>query len=176
MAPNCQSTVAHVCKQEKAHLTAVFLIEYSFFCSVLTCLAFIVPCHYIWLYYLSPVDDHLFKQYQFGCIAVAVSCVIEQIAEVPSFVTQINCKLRLRIVLDCIHLTVRSVIFIYLVVNNPDRAIEAFATAQIVSSIVFTLGFYGYYYVNIGSRKEDGASTLVLQHFSQLFPFFKNKV
>lgn len=142
----------------------------------MTCLAFIVPCHYIWLYYLSPVDAHLFKQYQFGCIAVAVSCVIEQIAEVPAFVTQINCKLKLRILLDCIHLTVRSVIFIYFVVHNPDQAIAAFATAQIVSSIVFTSGFYGYYYVNIGPKKKEEAPTIVLHNFSELFPFFRNKV
>lgn len=162
-----------VVRQHEAHFLMTFLL--FLLCSVIVCALFAIPSHHIWLYYLSPVGNALFSQYKFGCMAVIISCIIEQLAEVPSFITQVNCKLKLRVVLDCVHLTVRSVVFVYLIRSDPTNAITAFAVAQIVSSIVFTLGFYGYYYLTIGEKNEV-AQTIALKRFADLFPFFGNQV
>lgn len=142
---------------------------------VVSCAIFIVPCHYIWLYYLSPVDDHLFEQYRFGCVAVALSCIIELLAEVPSFVAQVNCELKLKVALDCIHLTVRSVIFVYLIKSSPADAIRAFGIAQIVSVSVFVTCFYCYYYASIRSKKQTDR-TIALLSIHDMFPFLRNEV
>lgn len=146
-----------------------------FNCRVILCLLFIVPCIHIWLSFLPTVGDALFEQYKFGCLAVAVSCVIEQIAEVPTFITQVNCKIRVRVLMDCIHLTVRSVVFICLVKTAPELAIQAFGIAQITSAVVFTLGFYGYYYRNI-SANADPTQTISLTRFRDMFPSFRQQV
>lgn len=180
MATDSQSIVANVCVKSSGWTSIRHHVEYCieilhFYYRVISCALFIIPSHYIWLHYLSPVGDRLFPQYQFGCMAVSVSCIIEQIAEVPSFITQVNCKLKLRVLLDCIHLTVRSIIFIYLVKSDPANAIVAFGIAQVISSIVFTSGSYGYYYTTIGKTKEDG-QTIILKRFVDMFPFFRNEV
>lgn len=143
--------------------------------SVAFCLLFIPPCTYIWLSHLPTVGDALYDQYKFGCLAVALSCVIEQIAEVPTFITQVNCKIRVRVVMDCIHLTVRSVVFIYLVRAAPELAIRAFGVAQLTSAVVFTLGFYGYYYHNIATNVKE-TKTIALTKFQDMFPSWSQQV
>ncbi|XP_004535099.1 protein RFT1 homolog [Ceratitis capitata] len=124
-----------------------------------TCVIICIPCVYIWLHLLSPVDEKFHAQYQFACYAMALSCVIELCAEAPSFVTQVFCFVRLRIVLNTLHILVRSAVFLWIVINDKSVAINAFAIAQLMSAATIILGNYGFFYfyiwrINQNKEKE----------------------
>ncbi|XP_011179901.1 protein RFT1 homolog isoform X1 [Zeugodacus cucurbitae] len=140
-----------------------------------TCIVICIPCVYIWLHLLSPVDDQYKLQYQFGCYAMALSCIVELCAEAPSFVTQVFCFVRVRIVLNTLHILVRSAVFLWIVINDKSVAINAFAIAQLMSTATIIFGNYGFFYfyirrLNQQKQQLDKKST---SNDMQDFPFTK---
>lgn len=125
------------------------LFSSLYFRSVPICVIFSGPCMYIWLNFWSSVDEDIYDQYKFGCISIVVSCIIEVLVETPVFVAQVFCFVKFRVVLDTLHIFVRSTIFIWLILRDPKQAIFAFSIAQIGSTIVYFLGYYGYFYYYI---------------------------
>lgn len=122
------------------------------------CCAFSGPCLYIWLNFGSPVDAELYDQYKFGCICIVVSSIIELLAEVPVFVAQVFCFVKLRVILDTLNIFVRSVIFIVLVIHDPKRAIFAFSIAQVGSTVAFVIGYFIYFmHYTANAKKAKGA-------------------
>ncbi|XP_067641789.1 man(5)GlcNAc(2)-PP-dolichol translocation protein RFT1 isoform X2 [Eurosta solidaginis] len=117
--------------------------------TVPTCIVICLPCVYIWLHMLTPVEEKFTAQYRFGCYAMAWSCVIELCAEAPNFVSQVFCFVRLRIVLSTFHILVRSAVFLWIVINDKSAAIHAFAMAQLISTITIIIGNYGFFYIYI---------------------------
>lgn len=124
-------------------------ILFSYFSSVPICIAISVPCVYIWLNWLSAVDTVFASQYNFACYAVALSCVIELCAEAPVFVSQVFCFVKLKVVLNTLHIFVRSVVFLWIVLGNSSVAIYAFAVAQLVSGITILVSHYGFFFYYI---------------------------
>lgn len=118
--------------------------------SVPICMALCVPCLYIWLNWLSAVDAPYGEQYEFACYAVAISCVLELVAESAVFVAQVFCFVKLKIVLNTLHIFVRSIIFLWIVTGDRSAAINAFAIAQLASAVTIVVGQYGFfqYYIN----------------------------
>ncbi|XP_070496032.1 man(5)GlcNAc(2)-PP-dolichol translocation protein RFT1 [Chironomus tepperi] len=108
-----------------------------------------IPCLYVWLNVLSPVGDEYQSAYKFGCYAMVLSCIFELTAEAPAFVAQVFCFVKLKVVLDTLHIFVRSVVFIILVLNNKNIAIYAFGIAQFTSCLVIIGGNYGFFKVYI---------------------------
>lgn len=84
---------------------------------------------------------------------MTISCIIETVAEVPVFIAQVFCFVKLKVVLDTLHIFVRSVLFIWFVLRDPNNAIYAFSIAQVGSTIAFLIGYYGYFYYYIGKSK-----------------------
>lgn len=124
-----------------------------FICSVLLCILISGPFLYIWLNWLSTVGDDLYDDYKFGCIGIIVSCIIEVIAEPPVFVAQVFCFVKLKVVLDTLHIFVRSTLFVWLVLRDPSHAIYAFGVAQVGSSITFLIGNYAFFCYYIARQK-----------------------
>lgn len=119
------------------------------------CTALSIPCLYIWLNLLSPVENHLWTQYKFGCLAMTISCILELCAEAPLFIAQVFCFVKLKVVLDTLHIFVRSVVFIGIVLKNPDIAIYAFGIAQLASIFAIVVGYYAYFYTYISKKDDD---------------------
>lgn len=113
-----------------------------------------MPCLYIWLNWLSSVDDEYFTQYRFGCYAIAFSCVLELCAEAPVFVSQVFCFVKLKVVLNTVHIMVRSVLFVITVLVNKDVAIYAFGIAQVASILTLIIGHYSFFYRYIGDLQK----------------------
>lgn len=113
------------------------------------CTLLCIPCTYIWLHWLSPVEEHYASQYQFACYAVAISCILELCAEAVVFLTQVFCFVKLKIILNTLHILVRSIIFLYIVISNRSEAINAFAIAQLTSALTIIIGHYAFFYVYI---------------------------
>lgn len=140
----------------------------SSFSRVPICIAISIPCVYIWLNWLSSVDSDLASQYRFACYAVALSCVIELCAEAPVFIGQVFCFVKLKVILNTLHIFVRSVIFLWIVIGNPSVAIYAFGIAQLVSAVTILVSHYGFfaYYIKLfedykKSRKDKETSTKI---------------
>lgn len=130
-------------------------MNYYFFLARLPiCCAFSGPCLYVWLNFGSPVDAELYDQYKFGCICIVVSSIIELLAEVPVFVAQVFCFVKLRVILDTLNIFVRSVIFIFMVVRDPKRAIFAFSIAQVGSTVTFVIGYFIYFMIYTGNANN----------------------
>lgn len=100
---------------------------------------------YLWLYWLTAVDNVYAAQYSFACYAVALSCVIELCAEAPVFTIQVFCFVKLKVILNTLHIFVRSVVFLWIVLGNRSVAIYAFAVAQLVSAVTILLSHYGFF-------------------------------
>lgn len=99
---------------------------------------------------MSAVDTPFGAQYEFACYAVALSCVLELIAEPAVLVSQVFCFVKLKIVLNTLHIFVRSIIFLWIVTGDGSAAINAFAIAQLASAVTIVVGQYGFlhYYIN----------------------------
>lgn len=70
-------------------------------------------------------------------------------AETPIFIGQIFCFVKLKIILDALHIFVRSLVFITLVLINHNIAIYAFGIAQLISIFVVVGGNYAFFYIYI---------------------------
>lgn len=112
-----------------------------------------LPCLYIWLNLLSPVNDEYQQAYKFGCYAMVVSCVFELTSEPPAFIGQVFCFVKLKIILDTLHILIRSLVFIVLVLNNKHIAIYAFGIAQFTSCCTIIMGNYGFFHFYIKKLK-----------------------
>lgn len=75
-------------------------------------------------------------------------------AEAPAFIGQVFCFVKLKVVLDTLHIMVRSVIFIMLVMWNRDFAIYAFGIAQFSSALTIIIGNYLFFHYYIAKLRE----------------------
>ncbi|XP_014097977.2 man(5)GlcNAc(2)-PP-dolichol translocation protein RFT1 isoform X1 [Bactrocera oleae] len=139
-----------------------------------TCIVICIPCVYTWLHLLTPVEEKYNAQYQFGCYAMALSCIVELCAEAPSFVTQVFCFVRVRIVLNTLHILVRSAVFLWIVINDKSVAINAFAIAQLMSTATIIIGNYGFFYFYIRrlnqNKKQNDMKDFPFTKLSEFFP------
>lgn len=113
------------------------------------CCLLSIPCIYIWLNVLSPVNEVYQSAYRFSCYAMILSCIIELTAESPAFVGQVFCFIKLKVILDTLHIFIRSLVFIVLVMNNKNIAIYAFGIAQFTSALTIIIGNYGFFHFYI---------------------------
>ncbi|KAB0793628.1 hypothetical protein PPYR_13248 [Photinus pyralis] len=101
---------------------------------------------YVWTHVLSATEDVYLEQYQYGCVAIAVSCIIDQMTQSVVLVAQSFCFVRLKVILDTIYVMSRTIIFVAIIIKYPQYAIHAFSTAQVVSSIIYCVIHYGFFY------------------------------
>lgn len=143
------------------------------------CCVLSIPCLYIWLNVLSPVNEVYQDAYRFGCYAMVISCIFEMTAEAPAFVGQVFCFVKLKVILDTLHIFIRSLVFIVLVMNNKNIAIYAFGIAQftsVVTIIVGNYGFFNYYikrltnYRNALKKNDDDKEKTV----AEVGPYYEN--
>lgn len=112
---------------------------------------------------------------------MALSCIVELCAEAPSFVTQVFCFVRVRIVLNTLHILVRSAVFLWIVINDKSVAINAFAIAQLMSTATIIIGNYGFFYFYIRrlnqNKKQNDMKDFPFTKLSEFFPgVMKNEV
>lgn len=99
-------------------------------------------------------------------------------AEAPIFVGQVFCFVKLKIILNTLHIFVRSSVFITLVLLDREQAIYAFGIAQFVSAFVVVAGNYGFFHIYIRNLKayrmgdEKTVNGLARQHYEPAY--YKN--
>lgn len=126
---------------------------------------------YIWLYVLSPTNYQ--SQYELGCYAIAVSCIIEQMTQPVILVSQSYCFVKLKVIFDTIYVVSRTIIFVYFAVLRPNQAIIAFSIAQVASAVIISCLYYGFFAWFIMQRNKMSAEDKIHSIFSDMddFPF-----
>ncbi|PSN57118.1 hypothetical protein C0J52_01317 [Blattella germanica] len=117
------------------------------------CQFFSLVFGYIWLHVLTPPSIEITEHYAFGVYAICLSCVIEMICEPVYLVAQAFLFVRFKVVMDTIHIFVRTFIFTPLIFFWPKKAVVAFSLAQVIAAVVYTLGYYVYFYYYIKKLK-----------------------
>ncbi|KAJ8953583.1 hypothetical protein NQ318_003005 [Aromia moschata] len=133
---------------------------------------------YVWINLLVPTEEIYLSQYRLGCYAVALSCIVEQMTQCVELVAQSFCFVRLKVVIETMYIISRTIIFVYLVVKYPNGAINAFAIAQIVSSVILCCLYYGFFswyipVLNKTKAEDDKKNNAKKTIFSDMadFPF-----
>ncbi|XP_026499662.1 protein RFT1 homolog [Vanessa tameamea] len=101
---------------------------------------------YIWLNILPLGHPELVFQYEFGCWSVALSCILELCSANIVLVTQLFCFVKLKVILDTLHIFVRTVLFLSIIVYDRSLALIAFSVAQVGSIAVIVLAYYSFFY------------------------------
>ncbi|XP_046965719.1 protein RFT1 homolog [Vanessa cardui] len=101
---------------------------------------------YIWLNILPLGHPELVFQYEFGCWSVALSCILELCSANIVLVTQLFCFVKLKVILDTLHIFVRTVLFLSIIIYDRSLALIAFSVAQVGSIAVIVLAYYLFFY------------------------------
>lgn len=150
------------------------------------CVAISIPSLYIWLNVLQPVDQIYQEQYKISCYIMAVSCILELCAEVPTLLCRIFCFVKLKIIIDTARIVIRSIIFIMIIWNNKQIAVFAFGVSQLCSVFTIIIGYNLFFHIYMKKLKEYrndsktvDESTLVSKYgdkFSNMEDFTFNSV
>ncbi|KAF8770062.1 Protein RFT1 like protein [Argiope bruennichi] len=135
------------------------------------CLICSLLLRYIWLNVLEEPDPHLVKHYSAGVNIVIISVLIESLAEPLYVFSQSSQFIKLKVVLEGTMLTVRSLSMVLCLSRWPEQAMYCFCFSQALSSVVYTLSFYGYfgYYLNSSEQK---ISPLLISSLRDTLPKF----
>ena len=109
----------------------------------------------IWLWVLpQPKKDYAF-QYQLSTILVALSCVIELVAEPFWILAQRNYFLSLKVILEGIYLALRCFLTTLLVIVFPDYALFVYGVSFIIAATGYSLCYivYFWWYMKEKSKK-----------------------
>lgn len=105
---------------------------------------------------------------------MSISCLLELCAEVPAFVGQVFCFIKLKIIIDTFHILVRSFIFIMIVLNNSNVTIYAFGIAQFSSVLTIIVGYYLFFHIYISNFKKY-RSDIKIKNENQIIQEYGNR-
>lgn len=108
---------------------------------------------------------------------MAFSCIFELTAEAPIFVGQVFCFVKLKVVLDTLHIVTRSIVFVCLVVYDKEWSIMAFGLAQFTSACTIVIGNYAFFHYYIKKlkkyrevvKKNDNDKTKAIEEFGPYY-------
>ncbi|XP_013165072.1 PREDICTED: protein RFT1 homolog [Papilio xuthus] len=107
---------------------------------------------YIWINILPLGHPEYAFQYAFGCWSVAFSCILELCSANMALVAQLYCFVKLKVVLDSMHILVRTLLFVSIIVYDRSMALIAFSVAQVGSIGVIVLSYYIFFYWYIRNK------------------------
>ncbi|EFN78179.1 protein RFT1 homolog isoform X1 [Harpegnathos saltator] len=108
---------------------------------------------YIWLFLLSTTEA-LPPYYTFAVWAVGLSCIIELSSLIVQLVASAFLFVRLKIILDTIMITIRTLTFVPLILYQPENALLAFSIAQLVAAVFYTTSHYVYFHYHIAKLNK----------------------
>lgn len=150
----CREPFRRACLSDTSHHVwprVINLIWISFpICLILSALL-----GYIWLYVLEVPGQQFVNGYILGVWAIALSCLCEIACEPLFLAAQAFLYVRLKVVMDTIHVMVRTLIFSIIVFRDPESALLAFSLAQMLSSLIYSLGYYVYFGWRIYKQSES---------------------
>ncbi|XP_014367392.2 protein RFT1 homolog [Papilio machaon] len=107
---------------------------------------------YIWVNILPLGQPEYASQYVFGCWSVAFSCILELCSANMALVAQLYCFVKLKVILDSVHILVRTLLFVSIIVYDRSMALIAFSVAQVGSIGVIVLSYYVFFYWYIRNK------------------------
>ena len=146
------------------------MMNLTWVCSIIGLLSSIV-LYIVWTSWLPQPTSDIINQYQIATLLIALSCVIELVAEPFWILSQRNYFLSLKVIFEGVYLAVRCFLSTLLVVYFPKSALLMYGISFLLASIIY-LSCYAIYFWKYMS-KDDGSKTrelLYLGNFSNLMP------
>ncbi|XP_050679822.1 protein RFT1 homolog [Leptidea sinapis] len=114
---------------------------------------------YIWLNILPQSSPEHAHYYKFGCYSVALSCILELCSTNVALIAQLFCFVKLKVILDTLHIFVRTTLFVSIIIYDKSLALIAFSIAQIgsIGAIVFAYYVFFYWYIKNKPLYAKGA-------------------
>ncbi|KAF6201715.1 hypothetical protein GE061_004110 [Apolygus lucorum] len=122
-------------------------------CSTL-CLVF----GWVWLQVLETPGPHITVHYKLGVYAICISCVLNVCIEPFYLVAQAFLFVKLRVLIETVSVSVRTIVFTCLVLWKPSAAVVAFSVAQIVSTVCYAAAYCMYFSRYIQQRRTTPQS------------------
>ncbi|KAG8226244.1 hypothetical protein J437_LFUL006346 [Ladona fulva] len=137
------------------------------------CLLMSTSLGYVWMHLLELPGKEFANGYIFGVWAIILSCLCEIACEPLYLAAQAFLYVRLKVVMDTIHVLVRTLVFSVIVLRNPENALLAFSLAQILSTLVYSAGYYLYFGWKIYKQNEERLKSKISESKNQGddFPF-----
>ncbi|XP_014287968.1 man(5)GlcNAc(2)-PP-dolichol translocation protein RFT1 isoform X1 [Halyomorpha halys] len=112
---------------------------------------------WIWLYALTTPEQHITTHYTIGVWSICISCIMEMCIEPIFLVSQAFLFVKLKVLLDTLHVVIRTITFTSLVLWKPSAAVLAFSVAQLLAVGVFCLAYivYFHHFIQTKSPTED---------------------
>ncbi|BES98557.1 Rft protein [Nesidiocoris tenuis] len=113
---------------------------------------------WVWLHVLETPEPHITVHYRLGVWAICISCVMNVCIEPFYLVAQAFLFVKLRVLIETVSVSVRTVAFTCLVLWKPSAAVVAFSVAQILSQICYAFAYCSYFHRYIEQRKTNPQS------------------
>lgn len=129
---------------------------------------------FIWITVLPKPPQNIFLQYQFATFLVALSCILELVAEPFWIMSQRNYFLSLKVIFEGIYLAVRCFVSAFLVVLFPNQGILMFGISFVLAACIYSTSYIVYFW-NYMSQKEtkENNEFASLESFRDLLPDFQ---
>ncbi|XP_054716362.1 protein RFT1 homolog [Uloborus diversus] len=126
---------------------------------------------FVWLFMLETPESHLVSHYSTGVNAILLTVLIEIMAEPVYIFSQSFHFVKLKIFIEGISLTVKSLGMVLLLHIWPYHAIHSFCISQILGAIVYSFSYYIYFW-NYFKMLKDSTNLVPINSVWNMFPKF----
>jgi len=115
--------------------------------------------YWVWTSLLPSPSTDLLDQYHQAVLIVAVSGVMQMLAEPPWVAGQVLMFVRLRVVMDTVWVMTRVVVLCLAVIYMPDKVVIVWAWGHLLAGLLYVLGYYLAFHVIIKVNKQSSSCT-----------------
>ncbi|XP_046400052.1 protein RFT1 homolog [Ischnura elegans] len=124
------------------------------------CLLLSTLLGYVWLYILDVPGEDYANGYVIGVWAIILSCLCEIVCEPLYLAAQAFLYVRFKVMMDTVHVMVRTLVFSVMVLKNPANALLAFSLAQMLSTLVYSFGYFAFFGWKIHKQNSETKKSL----------------
>ena len=124
----------------------------------------------IWSYYLPSPPPELESQYHHAVMVVAMTGVLQMLAEPPMVVGQVMMFVRMKVVMNMIWMTTRVIVLCLAVRLDPDNVIIHWSHGHALAGLLYVLGYYAAFRLIIKTNQIDNNQDFPIKSISHLFP------
>ncbi|XP_042893125.1 protein RFT1 homolog [Penaeus japonicus] len=123
---------------------------------------------YVWLHAMEQPPETVTRNYSAGVTFMALSVVVEVLAEVPFVLAELQLWSKTKVVIEGLMQLLRSVLLAAFVYLWPFQAVFMYGVSQFLGSLLYCFSYYGLF-VHTLSKKEEAAK-LPIKNLRQMLP------
>lgn len=123
---------------------------------------------YVWLHAMEQPPETITRNYSTGVTFMALSVVVEVLAEVPFVLAELQLWNKTKVVIEGLMQLLRSILLALFVYIWPFQAVLMYGVSQLIGSFLYCFAYYGLF-IHTFAKKEE-VTKLPIQNFRQMFP------